>query len=137
MGYTGAMTKVAKLILIDKNDNYLLLYRSNHPIFGDDADLPGGIVERGETFAEGVIRETQEEIGATVTDVRELHTASKYSRFGTQQSLFVTHVTERPEVVLSWEHKHFEWLSKEAFLEKAKHARDSYMHMVYEIVRTQ
>jgi hypothetical protein len=35
---------------------------------------------------------------------------------------------------LSWEHSAYEWIPKEEFLEKAKNANDTYMHMVYEVL---
>ncbi|MEO7905004.1 MAG: hypothetical protein ABIR91_04385 [Candidatus Saccharimonadales bacterium] len=43
------MKKVAKLVMIDENDKYLMMYRSDHPTLGCDADLPGGTHEEGET----------------------------------------------------------------------------------------
>ena len=44
------MKKVAKLVIVDKDEKYLLMYRSNHPTFGNDPDLPGGTVEEGESL---------------------------------------------------------------------------------------
>ena len=35
------MKKVAKLVMIDPDGKYLLMYRSDHPTFGTDPDLPG------------------------------------------------------------------------------------------------
>jgi 8-oxo-dGTP pyrophosphatase MutT (NUDIX family) len=54
------MKQVAKLILRDQNDRYLLLYRSNHPTFGNDPDLPGGTLEVGEDPIRALIREAEE-----------------------------------------------------------------------------
>ena len=42
------MKKVAKLILVNEDGKYLLLYRSNHPHFPYDPDLPGGTLEKDE-----------------------------------------------------------------------------------------
>jgi len=126
--------KVAKIVLIDKDDNYLLLYRSNHPVFGNDPDLPGGTLEEGESTIETVIRETEEETGIVVKNVEELYAGLDYSVHGTHKTLFVARVGERPEVRLSWEHESFAWLPREEFLLKAKGANDSYMHMVYEVL---
>ncbi len=128
------MKKVAKIVLIDKDDNYLLLYRSNHPVFGNDPDLPGGTLEEGESTIETVIRETEEETGIVVKNVEELYAGLDYSVHGTHKTLFVARVGERPEVRLSWEHESFAWLPREEFLLKAKGANDSYMHMVYEVL---
>lgn len=127
--------KVAKLVLIDQDENYLMLYRSKHPTFGDDADIPGGIVEAGETPREGVIREVFEEIGVTITDVEEIYTGTAFSLHGTQKSLFVAHINTQPEITLSWEHKSYEWMTKAAFLQTAASAKDYYMHMVAAVLK--
>ena len=128
------MKKVAKLVMIDKDDNYLLMYRSDHPLFGRDADLPGGTLEEGESAAEAVIREVEEETGVVVEDVDKVYAGLEYSVHGTHKSLFVTRVVERPEIIMSWEHSAYEWIPKEEFLEKAKQANDTYMHMVYAVL---
>ncbi len=36
------VNKVAKIILIDPMDKYLIMSRNNHPVFGNDLDLPAG-----------------------------------------------------------------------------------------------
>lgn len=54
------MKKVAKLVMIDPNDKYLLMYRSEHPTFGNDPDLPGGTLEDGESVLETMLREVEE-----------------------------------------------------------------------------
>lgn len=51
------MKKVAKLLIIDPKENYLLMYRNNRPIFGKDPDLPGGTLEVKESLLDTVIRE--------------------------------------------------------------------------------
>lgn len=128
------MKKVAKAVLIDQEDTYLLLTRSNHPTFGNDPDLPGGTVEEGESTIDAVIREIEEETGILVDTIEELYAGLDYSIHGTHKSLFMAQVGKRPEVQLSWEHQSFEWLPREEFLQKAKAANDSYMHMVYEVL---
>lgn len=129
------MKKVAKLVLVDRENTYLLLYRSNHPTFGCDPDLPGGTLEEGESITETVLREAEEEIGVIIEDVREIYSGLDYSKHGTHKSLFVARIDERPIIKMSWEHTNYEWLSKTAFLEKAKNANDTYMHMVYEVLK--
>jgi len=126
--------KVAKLVLFDKDDYYLLLYRSDHPTFGNDPDLPGGTLEEGESTVETVIREAQEETGIVVPEVEELYAGLEYSIHGTHKSLFLARVADRPDVQLSWEHESFEWLPRDEFLQKALHANDSYMHMVHAVL---
>ena len=45
------MTQAAKVVLVDQDDNYLMLYRNQHPTLGNDPDIPGGTVEDGEFVA--------------------------------------------------------------------------------------
>ena len=130
------MKHVAKLVMIDPDNNYLLMYRSKHPIFGMDADLPGGTVETGEALLEAVLREVQEEVGVYVTanSVHKVYSGTDYSVYGTHYSMFISSLNARPEIKISWEHSSFEWLCLNDFLFKAKNAKDTYMHMVYDIL---
>ncbi|MFZ1250202.1 MAG: NUDIX hydrolase [Candidatus Microsaccharimonas sp.] len=129
------MQRAAKIILVDDNDHHLLLYRSNHPLLGDDADIPGGVVEDGETAEIAVIRELYEETGLRIDTVEQVYSGLEYSKHGVHKTLFRAHVNERPKIVINWEHSSYEWLPKESFLEKAKNANDTYMHMVYEVLK--
>lgn len=134
---TTELTKrVAKLVMIDADDNYLLLQRSDHPTFPNDPDLPGGTVEAGEVARDAMIREVQEEIGVTVGKVAitEVYAGTDYSRHGTHYTLYVTTVTERPDIHISWEHSGYEWLPKETFIQKVLGAKDTFMHMVGEVM---
>jgi 8-oxo-dGTP diphosphatase len=131
------MKQVAKLLLIDKDNNYLLMHRSGHPALGDDPDLPGGTLEDGESPVEAMIREVYEEAGVAVDKnaVRELYAGDDYSAHQTHYSLFMTQVPKRPHVTTSWEHSSYEWLNRNDFLEKVKDANDTYMHMVYDVLK--
>lgn len=131
----NTMKKAAKTLLIDHEGNYLLLYRNNHPHYGNDPDLPGGTVEKGESAKVAAIREVFEEVGIAINQVTELYSGLEYSLFGTHKTLFEARLAERPEVTLSWEHGSYEWLSRDEFLAKVATANDSYMHMVYKILR--
>lgn len=126
------MKKVAKLVIIDPEDKYLLMYRSDHSAFGKDPDLPGGTLEDDETLFETMLREVEEEAGIHIDtkNVDEVYSGIEYSTHGTHYALFVTKLNVRPEVVMSWEHSSYEWLARSDFLEKAKKANDTYMHMV-------
>jgi 8-oxo-dGTP pyrophosphatase MutT (NUDIX family) len=126
--------KTAKLVMIDKDNKYLIMYRSNHPYFGNDPDLPGGTHEDGESIEETIIREVFEEIGVEIDNVTKIYSGLEYSKHGTHKTLFVKRVDERPEITMSWEHASYEWIDRDDFLQKSKNANDTYMHMVYEVL---
>ncbi len=130
------MKQVAKLVIIDNDDMYLILQRSGHPAFGNDPDIPGGTVEDSESIVEAMVREVHEEAGLAIdkTEIKEVYSGIRYSN-DTQDSLYVVRLDKRPEITLSWEHSSYEWLARGEFLEKAKHANDTYMHMVYDILK--
>lgn len=130
------MKEVAKLVIVDKDKNYLVMYRSNHPVFGNDPDLPGGTLEGLESALETMVREVQEESGIIVDKdtVEEIYSGVEYSAHGTFYTLFITKVEDQPLVSMSWEHASYDWLNRDDFLAKAKSANDTYMHMVGDIL---
>ena len=130
------MKKVAKLLMIDSNDKYLIMFRSDHPIFGSDPDLPGGTLEDGETLLDALLREVQEEAGVNIDakNVDKIYSGTEYSKHGTHYALFVTKLNVRLEIIMSWEHSSYEWLERDKFLQKAKSANDTYMHMVFDVI---
>lgn len=131
------MKKVAKLLMIDPDDKYLLMYRSNHPTFGADPDLPGGTLEDSETLLETMLREVKEEVGVNINknNVDEIYSGTEYSAHGTHYSLFVTKLNARPKILLIWEHSSCEWLDRSEFLRKVESANDTYMHMVFDALK--
>jgi len=92
------MKKVAKLIIVDANGKHLLMYRSEHPAFGIDPDLPGGTLEEDEVPLETMIREVYEEVGVTIdqAEVQTAYEGADYSTHGTHYSLFIAKILERP-----------------------------------------
>lgn len=130
------MKQVAKVIVVDNEGCYLLMKRANHPTFLDDPDLPGGTIEEGEDVLEAAIREVAEEASVLLdpTNVRHMYTGSQYSTHGTEYSLYIAHVAKRPVVTISWEHGSFAWVDRKEFLNQARVANDTYMHMVYDVI---
>ena len=133
------MKHVSKIVLIDNTNSYLLMTRSDHPTFGDDPDLPGGTMEIGEDSLQTLLREVTEEIGVELdpSSVAHLHTSSEYSHHGTTYHLYKAHIRIRPEIIISWEHSGYEWLEQTEFLLQAKNAKDTYMHMVHDVMSTE
>ena len=128
------MKQVAKLVIIDEQDKHLLMIRSDHPTFGNDPGLPGGTLEDGELPLETMLREVFEEAGVVIdtSAVELVYSGTEYSTHGTHYSLFATRINKRPEIIMSWEHASYDWLDRSDFLERAKGAKDTYMHMAYD-----
>jgi 8-oxo-dGTP pyrophosphatase MutT (NUDIX family) len=131
------MKQVAKLVIVDGRGKYLLMQRSNHPTFGNDPDLPGGTLEDGELPLETMIREVFEEAAIAIDqdNIVEIYVGTDYSIHGTHYSLYIAELQYTPKVIMSWEHSLYEWLDRDVFLEKARKANDTYMHMVHDILK--
>lgn len=127
---------VAKVMIVDQDDQYLLMYRSDHPMFGTDPDLPGGTQEDDETEFETMLREAQEEAGVTLDSAaaREIFSSTDYSDHESKYALFGIRVGNRPDIIMSWEHSSYEWIPRHEFIDKCRAANDSYMHMVGDAV---
>lgn len=132
------MKIVAKAVLIDEDNKYLLMKRSDHPRFGRDADLPGGTLESGEAPLETMIREVTEEIGVALDSqrVEERYAGTDYSIHKTMYHLYTAQVGRRPDIVMSWEHSAYDWVEYEEFLEQSHAAVDTYMHMVHDVMKS-
>lgn len=127
---------VAKVVIIDQDHQYLLMYRSEHPIFGIDPDLPGGTQEDDETEFETMLREAEEEAGVIIdpSAAYEVFSSTDYSDHESKYILFGARVDQRPDIEMSWEHSSYEWVPRHEFIEKCMAANDSYMHMVGDAV---
>ncbi len=65
-GPERALTEVAVGVLIDPQDRFLLTSRPPGKVYAGYWEFPGGKVEAGESVAQALRRELQEEIGVTV-----------------------------------------------------------------------
>lgn len=128
--------QVAKMIIEDDKGCFLFTKRSDHPTYPLDPDLPGGTLDPGENPDETVIREVYEETNVTIDSerVKKFYVGDSYSAHGTIYHLYYARLDERPEITISWEHDSYEWLEREVFLEKVSGAKDTYMHMVHDVV---
>lgn len=131
------MKKVAKIILVDPKNKYLIMYRNNHPKFGNDPDLPGGTLEDNETPLKTMVREVKEETSLDIINnpVSKIYSGSEYSVDNTHYILFIAKLDIQPQVILSWEHSKHEWLESDKFIQKSADANDTYMHMVADVLR--
>ncbi len=108
------MIRGAKAIVLDGDGYILILRRSKtHPHAPLTLDIPGGVVEDGETMAEGLMRELREETAIDVTTARVQllgsKDASNYYGNDYHIELYEIRIENRPEVKLDYEHDKFEW----------------------------
>jgi 8-oxo-dGTP diphosphatase len=78
-------------VIIESQDGVLLINRKNPP-YG--WALPGGFVDYGETVEEAIVRETREEVGLDVINLRQFHCYSKPDRDPRQHTLSVVFTAE-------------------------------------------
>lgn len=107
--------RAAKVIILDKNDNFLVLYRSDtHPYQPHEPDLPGGVIELAEDTEDGLAREIIEETGLAISPEKlTLIYTLTHDFFGRSVSRFLYAVRidhEQPVINISWEHERYEWL---------------------------
>jgi mutator protein MutT len=107
---------VAKALVLDEAGNALLLRRSKtHPDMPLNPDLPGGSIEPGETPAQAVCREIDEETGLRVQPARvaQFYANTRfYKGKSVTRYVFVARVPGKtPAIQLRpEEHDSFEWL---------------------------
>jgi 8-oxo-dGTP pyrophosphatase MutT (NUDIX family) len=108
---------VAKALLVNERNEALVLHRSPWPGHEDRShmpDLPGGLVEKGESPSNATKREIKEETGIEVHEDQLVMGYTKtffddpkdqsHTKF-----LNVCQLDHTPEVVLSHEHESYVW----------------------------
>lgn len=122
-------TDLAKILIKNQEGKYLILRSSEwpeNPKRSLKPDLPGGMVEPGETPEQGVIRELYEEAGITIEpedlvlayEAPEVHEGQHYQRY-----IFFAEISDQP-VTLSWEHDAYWWKTADEIL--SMEMRDPY-----------
>ncbi len=102
-----------KVIIINDNNEMLLLKRSDKTSRAHGWDLAGGGVDKGEDPLDAVVRESLEETGLLIDNIRMLSTFHGNTDGGEFVMIgYVAHVGD-DRVRLSWEHESHEWMSIE------------------------
>jgi len=96
-GFIAEIRPCARAVILRRRE--ILVQVKPKPGRSDYMSLPGGKQEPGETLTECVIRECEEEIGATVTVERLLHVAETFrdKPGGTRHQLDVLFACHLPE----------------------------------------
>lgn len=108
------LRRSAKIVILDANGQALMLRRSaGHPRSAHRPDLPGGIVETGETIEEGLIREIFEEVGLTISlsSLQLIYTFTRsFLGISVNRLLYATRLdVVEPPITISWEHDQYSW----------------------------
>ena len=120
------MTGIAQKTIIFNDKGEILAIRRS----GTDPhrpltwDLPGGELEIGEDPKEGMLREIKEEVAI---DVKNLQLFDIDGRFNAKNEyrVGICYKAEAAstDVILSYEHDQFEWITKEEFLKRESSAK--------------
>ena len=100
--------RVAKVVLIDKNDKVLILKRTQKLVTEKVPwkwDLPGGHAETEEKLADTIDREAWEEVSLSLGKVTEIYTED-------ETTFFVSYEWEG-KIMLSNEHEEYLWIDPE------------------------
>src|SRR3989344_5927641 len=98
-----------------KKTLYLLLYRKAHEHYKEMWDFPRGLIEKGETPEEDVIREVKEETG--IKDLKFIEDFQekiewfyrKNNKLVFKEATYYLAGTKTEKVKLSFEHNGFKW----------------------------
>ncbi len=108
----------AKVLVLDEEDRMLALLRGKTaPTNPLHWDLPGGVVEYGESLDTCVIRETREEAGIEIDTPHVFHAIARMNSLGEfWTTIYMVARARSSDVTISWEHDEHRWVSPEEFL---------------------
>lgn len=119
---------VAKALVINEKNEALILTIGEYKARPDKAfkpDLPGGLVDPGETELIAVHRELQEEAGI-MADINKFQLAYAKTEFFAPENksvskfLYILRLDHTPNVTISWEHASYEWVSIDGILDRVE-----------------
>ena len=110
---------VAKALIINSDGKTLTLIlgeHRKHPEKSYRPDLPGGIVDSGESEQEAVVREVSEECGLVLhsSTMQLVYSSTEYyeaENKSVTKLLYIAFIDEPPTVTLSWEHSDYKWVA--------------------------
>lgn len=119
-----------KVVIFNDQGKILALRRSpTDPHRPLTWDLPGGDLEVGEDPREGILREVKEEVGIEIKNLQLLDVVGRYND---KQEYWLgigyKAIAVTTNVVLSYEHDQFEWVTKEEFL--SRESSEKLRHLV-------
>lgn len=131
------LESVAKVVILNENREVLLLTTgvyAAHPEKSHKPDLPGGMVDAGESEYSAAIREVYEESGI-VLDPKMVRLGYAETKFYEAENksvtklLYFAKLTTTPGVTISWEHEAYEWVDFDSLLE-ARELRPFYSEAI-------
>ena len=110
---------VAKALLVTDQKEALVLTIGEYKERPDKSfqpDLPGGLVDPGESERDAVVREIFEETGVKMAPerLRMVYSRTEFradENKSVTKQLFIGRLEDRVEVTLSWEHSAYRWAS--------------------------
>ena len=113
------LESVAKVLVTTEGKEALVLTVGEHTLRPEKSytpDLPGGVVDLGETELAAVVRELNEETGIKISPELFTLVYAKTEFFADENKsvskfLYLLFLQEKPQVNLSWEHSDYSWIT--------------------------